>query len=180
MRHLWNRQTSPWDSEHTEKTDLKLRDSCQSAASQGSQSIAPKVSCSSCTDGLCQNCKTTNGPVERLVQSNGTEGPVRTQEKTADHLPIPAQPNHANSGAIIKTEDASLKPCSGTEVSACACVKSEPSTPLCDHKKTPSASDAAATKLSASTGVHAVKPQKITTSKGQRFPSSSCGKCLLV
>ncbi|XP_051764484.1 PHD finger protein 12 [Ctenopharyngodon idella] len=169
MRHLWNRQTSPWDSEHTEKTDLKLRDSCQSAASQGSQSVAPKVSCSSCTDGLCQNCKTTNGPVERLVQSNGTQGPVRTQEKTADHLPIPAPPNHANSGAIIKTEDASLKPCSGTEVSACACVKSEPSTPLCDHKKTPSASDAAAAaKLSASTvstGVHAVKPQKITTSK---------------
>ncbi|XP_016412111.1 PHD finger protein 12-like isoform X2 [Sinocyclocheilus rhinocerous] len=74
MRHLWNRQTSPWDSEHTEKTDLKLRDSCQSAASTGSQNIAPKVSCSSCTDGLCQNCKTTNGLVDRLVQSNACSG----------------------------------------------------------------------------------------------------------
>uniref|UniRef100_A0A671LK07 PHD finger protein 12 n=1 Tax=Sinocyclocheilus anshuiensis TaxID=1608454 RepID=A0A671LK07_9TELE len=33
MRHLWNRQTSPWDSEHTEKTDLKLRDSCAALGS---------------------------------------------------------------------------------------------------------------------------------------------------
>ncbi|KAK7125575.1 hypothetical protein R3I93_021062 [Phoxinus phoxinus] len=172
MRHLWNRQTSPWDSEHTEKTDLKLRDSCQSAASQDSQSVAAKVSCSSCTDGLCQNCKTTNGPVERLVQSNGTLCPVRTQEKTADHetpglpIPIPAPLKPTNSGAIIKTEDASLKPCRSTEVSAPACVKSEPSTPSSDHKKTLLTSDAAAAKLSASTastGVHAVKPQKITS-----------------
>uniref|UniRef100_A0A8C1ZSK9 PHD finger protein 12 n=1 Tax=Cyprinus carpio TaxID=7962 RepID=A0A8C1ZSK9_CYPCA len=85
MRHLWNRQTSPWDSEHTEKTDLKLRDSCQSATSTGSHSIAPKGSCSSCTDGLCQNCKTTNGPLDRLVQSNGMQGPDRPQENTTDH-----------------------------------------------------------------------------------------------
>lgn len=165
MRHLWNRQTSPWDSEQTEKTDLKLRDSCQSAASHGSQSIAPKVFCSSCTDGLCQNCKTTNGPVERLGQSNGMQDPVRTQENETAHFPIPAPPNHANSGAIIKTEDASLKSCRGTEVSAPACVKSEPSTSPGDHKKTPSASDAAKLSTSAvSTGVHAVK---ITASKGQ-------------
>uniref|UniRef100_A0A673N6R6 PHD finger protein 12 n=1 Tax=Sinocyclocheilus rhinocerous TaxID=307959 RepID=A0A673N6R6_9TELE len=106
MRHLWNRQTSPWDSEHTEKTDLKLRDSCQSATSTGSQNIAPKVSCSSCTDGLCQNCKTTNGPVDRLVQSNGMQGPDRTHEMPRLHTPTP--PNHGNTETEIKTERASL------------------------------------------------------------------------
>uniref|UniRef100_A0A672MWM4 PHD finger protein 12 n=1 Tax=Sinocyclocheilus grahami TaxID=75366 RepID=A0A672MWM4_SINGR len=142
MRHLWNRQTSPWDSEHTEKTDLKLRDSCQSATSTGSQNIAPKVSCSSCTDGLCQNCKTTNGPVDRLVQSNGMQGPDRTQENTTGHemprLHTPTPPNHANTETEIKTERASLKSCSGTEDPPPACVKPEPSTPSCDHEKTTS------------------------------------------
>uniref|UniRef100_A0A672NC07 PHD finger protein 12 n=1 Tax=Sinocyclocheilus grahami TaxID=75366 RepID=A0A672NC07_SINGR len=178
MRHLWNRQTSPWDSEHTEKTDLKLRDSCQSAASMGSQNIAPKVSCSSCTDGLCQNCKTTNGLVDRLVQSNGMQGPDRTQENTTGHemsrLHMPTPPNHANTETVIKTENAILKSCSGTEVPPPACVKSEPSTPSCDHGKT-----AAAAKLLGSTacsGAHAVKPQKIISdneSKDQRSPSHS-------
>nr|XP_001919955.4 PHD finger protein 12 [Danio rerio] len=184
MRHLRNRQTSHWDSEHTEKTDLKLRDSCQSAASQGSQNSSPKVPCSSCTEGLCQNCKTTNGPVDQSVQSNGTQDPVRTQNKSADRekpcLPMPSPLNHANSGAIIKGEDASLKPRSGTDVLPPARVKSEPRTQPCDHAKTPPASDAAA-KVSDSTvctGAHAVKPQKVTSdagSNGQRSPSSSCG-----
>uniref|UniRef100_A0A8C2I4U4 PHD finger protein 12 n=1 Tax=Cyprinus carpio TaxID=7962 RepID=A0A8C2I4U4_CYPCA len=168
MRHLWNRQTSPWDSEHTEKTDLKLRDSCQSATSTGSQSIAPKGSCSSCTDGLCQNCKTTNGPVDRLVQSNGMQGPDRPQENTTDHemsrLHMPTPPNHANTETVIKTENASLKSCSSTEIPPPACVKSKPNTPSCDHGKTALASDTAAAKLLGSTacsGAHAVKPQKI-------------------
>uniref|UniRef100_A0A8C1H6Q6 PHD finger protein 12 n=1 Tax=Cyprinus carpio carpio TaxID=630221 RepID=A0A8C1H6Q6_CYPCA len=170
MRHLWNRQTSPWDSEHTEKTDLKLRDSCQSATSTGSQSIAPKGSCSSCTDGLCQNCKTTNGPVDRLVQSNGMQGPDRPQENTTDHemsrLHMPTPPNHANTETVIKTENASLKSCSSTEIPPPACVKSKPNTPSCDHGKTALASDTAAAKLLGSTacsGAHAVKPQKITS-----------------
>uniref|UniRef100_A0A8C1JKL2 PHD finger protein 12 n=1 Tax=Cyprinus carpio TaxID=7962 RepID=A0A8C1JKL2_CYPCA len=186
MRHLWNRQTSPWDSEHTEKADLKLRDSCQSATSTGSQNIAPKVSCSSCTDGLCQNCKTTNGPVDRLVQSNGIQGPDRTQENTTDHemssLHTPSPPNHANTETDIKTERASLKSCSGTEDPPPACVKSEPSAPSCDHEKTTSASDTAEAKLSGSTvcaGAHAVKPQKSisdTGSKGQKSLSPSSGK----
>ncbi|KAL0182925.1 hypothetical protein M9458_022300, partial [Cirrhinus mrigala] len=177
MRHLWNRQTSPWDSEHTEKTDLKLKDSCQSAASTGSQNIASKVSCSSCTDGLCQNCKTTNGPV---VQSNGTQENTTEHEMPRLHMPTP--PNHANTETVIKTENASLKSCSGTE-----CVKSETSTPSCDHEKTTSASDkTAAAKLSGSTvcsGAHVVKPQKIisaTGSKDQRSLSPSSGKCLLL
>ncbi|KTF93090.1 hypothetical protein cypCar_00009497 [Cyprinus carpio] len=183
MRHLWNRQTSPWDSEHTEKTDLKLRDSCQSATSTGSQSIAPKGSCSSCTDGLCQNCKTTNGPVDRLVQSNGMQGPDRPQENTTDHemsrLHMPTPPNHANTETVIKTENASLKSCSSTEIPPPACVKSKPNTPSCDHGKTALASDTAAAKLLGSTacsGAHAVKPQKITSdteSKDQRSPSNS-------
>uniref|UniRef100_A0A8C2I4R6 PHD finger protein 12a n=1 Tax=Cyprinus carpio TaxID=7962 RepID=A0A8C2I4R6_CYPCA len=183
MRHLWNRQTSPWDSEHTEKTDLKLRDSCQSATSTGSQSIAPKGSCSSCTDGLCQNCKTTNGPVDRLVQSNGMQGPDRPQENTTDHemsrLHMPTPPNHANTETVIKTENASLKSCSSTEIPPPACVKSKPNTPSCDHGKTALASDTAAAKLLGSTacsGAHAVKPQKIisdTESKDQRSPSNS-------
>uniref|UniRef100_A0A8C2I4Z0 PHD finger protein 12 n=1 Tax=Cyprinus carpio TaxID=7962 RepID=A0A8C2I4Z0_CYPCA len=186
MRHLWNRQTSPWDSEHTEKTDLKLRDSCQSATSTGSQSIAPKGSCSSCTDGLCQNCKTTNGPVDRLVQSNGMQGPDRPQENTTDHemsrLHMPTPPNHANTETVIKTENASLKSCSSTEIPPPACVKSKPNTPSCDHGKTALASDTAAAKLLGSTacsGAHAVKPQKIisdTESKDQRSPSNSSGK----
>uniref|UniRef100_A0A8C2I462 PHD finger protein 12 n=1 Tax=Cyprinus carpio TaxID=7962 RepID=A0A8C2I462_CYPCA len=185
MRHLWNRQTSPWDSEHTEKTDLKLRDSCQSATSTGSQSIAPKGSCSSCTDGLCQNCKTTNGPVDRLVQSNGMQGPDRPQENTTDHemsrLHMPTPPNHANTETVIKTENASLKSCSSTEIPPPACVKSKPNTPSCDHGKTALASDTAAAKLLGSTacsGAHAVKPQKIisdTESKDQRSPSNSNG-----
>uniref|UniRef100_A0A8C1KFX5 PHD finger protein 12 n=1 Tax=Cyprinus carpio TaxID=7962 RepID=A0A8C1KFX5_CYPCA len=186
MRHLWNRQTSPWDSEHTEKTDLKLRDSCQSATSTGSQSIAPKGSCSSCTDGLCQNCKTTNGPLDRLVQSNGMQGPDRPQENTTDHemsrLHMPTPPNHANTETVIKTENASLKSCSSTEIPPPACVKSKPNTPSCDHGKTALASDTAAAKLLGSTacsGAHAVKPQKIisdTESKDQRSPSNSSGK----
>lgn len=180
MRHLWNKQTSPWDSEHTEKTDLKLRDSCQSAASTGSQNIAPKVSCSSCTDGLCQNCKTTNGPVDRLVQSNGTQENTTEHEMPRLHMPTP--PNHANTEMVIKTENASLKSCSGTE-----CVKSETSTPSCDHEKTTSASDTtAASKLSGSivcSGAHVAKPQKIisdTGSKDQRASFPSSGKCLLL
>uniref|UniRef100_A0A8C1KH67 PHD finger protein 12 n=1 Tax=Cyprinus carpio TaxID=7962 RepID=A0A8C1KH67_CYPCA len=163
MRHLWNRQTSPWDSEHTEKTDLKLRDSCQSATSTGSQSIAPKGSCSSCTDGLCQNCKTTNGPLDRLVQSNGMQGPDRPQENTTDHemsrLHMPTPPNHANTETVIKTENASLKSCSSTEIPPPACVKSKPNTPSCDHGKTALASDTAAAKLLGSTacsGAHAL------------------------
>ncbi|KTG48011.1 hypothetical protein cypCar_00018689 [Cyprinus carpio] len=175
MRHLWNRQTSPWDSEHTEKADLKLRDSCQSATSTGSQNIAPKVSCSSCTDGLCQNCKTTNGPVDRLVQSNGMQGPDRTQENTTDHnmssLHTPTPPNHANTETDIKTERASLKSCSGTEDPPPACVKSEPSAPSCDHEKTTSASDTAEAKLSGSavcSGAHAVKPQKSISDTGSK------------
>ncbi|XP_073685116.1 PHD finger protein 12 isoform X2 [Garra rufa] len=173
MRHLWNRQTSPWDSEHTEKTNLKLRDSCQSAASPGSQNVAPKFSCNSCTDGLCQNCKTTNGPVDRLVQSNGTQ--ENTTDRETSRLLMPTPPKHANTEPVIKTENASLKSYSGTE-----CLKSEPSTPSCDHEKTTSASDAATAKLSGSTvcsGAHAVKPQKIisdTRSKDQRSsPPSS-------
>uniref|UniRef100_A0A8C1ZSQ8 PHD finger protein 12 n=1 Tax=Cyprinus carpio TaxID=7962 RepID=A0A8C1ZSQ8_CYPCA len=183
MRHLWNRQTSPWDSEHTEKTDLKLRDSCQSATSTGSHSIAPKGSCSSCTDGLCQNCKTTNGPLDRLVQSNGMQGPDRPQENTTDHemsrLHMPTPPKHANTETVIKTENASLKSCSSTEIPPPACVKSKPNTPSCDHGKTALASDTAAAKLLGSTacsGAHAVKPQKITSdteSKDQRSPSNS-------
>uniref|UniRef100_A0A8C2GGW5 PHD finger protein 12 n=1 Tax=Cyprinus carpio TaxID=7962 RepID=A0A8C2GGW5_CYPCA len=155
MRHLWNRQTSPWDSEHTEKTDLKLRDSCQSATSTGSHSIAPKGSCSSCTDGLCQNCKTTNGPLDRLVQSNGMQGPDRPQENTTDHemsrLHMPTPPKHANTETVIKTENASLKSCSSTEIPPPACVKSKPNTPSCDHGKTALASDTAAAKLLGST-----------------------------
>ncbi|XP_016409230.1 PHD finger protein 12 isoform X4 [Sinocyclocheilus rhinocerous] len=184
MRHLWNRQTSPWDSEHTEKTDLKLRDSCQSATSTGSQNIAPKVSCSSCTDGLCQNCKTTNGPVDRLVQSNGMQGPDRTHEMPRLHTPTP--PNHGNTETEIKTERASLKSCSGTEDPPPVCVKPEPSTPSCDHEKTTSASDTAAAKLSGTfvcSGARAVKPQKSisdTGSKGQKSTSpSSDGNAVL-
>uniref|UniRef100_A0A8C1B4X9 PHD finger protein 12 n=1 Tax=Cyprinus carpio carpio TaxID=630221 RepID=A0A8C1B4X9_CYPCA len=180
MRHLWNRQTSPWDSEHTEKADLKLRDSCQSATSTGSQNIAPKVSCSSCTDGLCQNCKTTNGPVDRLVQSNGMQGPDRTQENTTDHnmssLHTPTPPNHANTETDIKTERASLKSCSGTEDPPPACVKSEPSAPSCDHEKTTSASDTAEAKLSGSavcSGAHAVKPQKSISDTGSKVELGS-------
>uniref|UniRef100_A0A8C2DB20 PHD finger protein 12 n=1 Tax=Cyprinus carpio TaxID=7962 RepID=A0A8C2DB20_CYPCA len=164
MRHLWNRQTSPWDSEHTEKADLKLRDSCQSATSTGSQNIAPKVSCSSCTDGLCQNCKTTN---------------ENTTENNMSSLHTPTPPNHANTETDIKTERASLKSCSGTEDPPPACVKSEPSAPSCDHEKTTSASDTAEAKLSGSavcSGAHAVKPQKSisdTGSKGQKSLSPS-------
>ncbi|XP_052463802.1 PHD finger protein 12 isoform X1 [Carassius gibelio] len=183
MRHLWNRQTSPWDSEHTEKTDLKLRDSCQSATSTGSQNIAPKGSCSSCTDGLCQNCKTTNGPVDRLVQSNGMQGPDRTQENTTDHdiprLHMPNLPNHTNTETVIKTENASLKSCNSIEVPPPACVKSKPSTPSCDPGKTALVLDAAAAaKLLASTacsGAHAVKPQKIITDTESKDQRSSDG-----
>ncbi|XP_056323003.1 PHD finger protein 12 [Danio aesculapii] len=188
MRHLRNRQTSHWDSERTEKTDLKLRDSCQNAASQGSQNSSPKVPCSSCTEGLCPKCKTTNGPVDQSVRSNGTQDPVRTQNKSVDRetpcLPTPSPPNHANSGAMIKAEDASLKSRGGTDVPPPARVKSEPQTPQCDHAKTPPASDAAV-KVSDSTvctGAHAVKSQKFTSdagSNGQRSPSSCGGKSSL-
>ncbi len=113
------------------------------------------------------------------------QGPDRTQENTTDHemshLHTPTPPNHANTETETKTERASLKSCSGTEVPPPACVKSEPRTPSCDHKKTTSASDTAAAKLSGSTvcsGAHAVKPQKSisdTGLKGQKSTSPSSG-----
>ncbi|XP_051541513.1 PHD finger protein 12-like isoform X2 [Myxocyprinus asiaticus] len=188
MKHLWSRQTSStWESEQTEKTDMKLsRDFCQSAVSHGSQYIVHKVVCSSCTDGLCQNCRTTNGPVDRLVQPNGMQGAVRTQGKTTDiekpHTTTPTPPNHASSGVVIKTEDSSLKSCRGTEVAPPACVKSEPKTPPLDHKKSLPISEASANgKLSASpasTGAQVVKQPKITTdiaSSCQRSSSTLFG-----
>ncbi|XP_051972003.1 PHD finger protein 12-like isoform X1 [Xyrauchen texanus] len=177
MRHLWSRKTSStWDSERTEKTEMKLRDSCQSAVPQGTQNVGHKVVCSSCTYGLCLYCRTTNGPVDRLVQPNGMQGAVRTQEEPTDHKTphstTPAPPNLAGSGAIIKTEDSSLKSCSGTKDPPPACVKSESRTPSVDHKKLIPTSDSPATEKLLSTGAQVVKPLKITTGAGSSFQRS--------
>ncbi|XP_057176511.1 PHD finger protein 12 isoform X3 [Triplophysa rosa] len=162
MRHLWNKQTSPWDSEQMEKTND--RDSCQST-----QNLGPKAVCSSCTDGLCQNCRTTNGPVDSLVKPNGMQDPVRTSDKTTS---VP--PNHASSNASIRSEVSILKSCKAKDL-----VKSEPTTPPCDHKKTPAPSDTPSLeKLTASfvsTKAHDVKPPKTTADTGSGHQkSSSC------
>lgn len=171
MRHLRNKQTSsPWDSKQMEKTND--RDSCQSTQNPG-----PKAVCSSCTDGLCQNCRTTNGPVDSLVKPNGMQGPVRPSDKTTAPL------NHASSNAGIKSEDSSLKSCTATDVPPPASVKSEPTTSPCNHEKTPAPSDTPSseklTDSSVSTGAPDVKPLKTDTGSGHQ-KSSSCGKDIAV
>lgn len=164
MRHLRNRQTSsPCDSEQMEKTNVTLnRDSCQSTQK-------PKAVCSSCTDGMCQNCRTTNGPV---VQPNGMQGPVRTSDETTS-----ASPNHASSNAA-KSEDSSLKSCTATNVPPPSSVKSEPTTPPCVHEKTPAPSDTPSseklTAFSVRTGACDVKPLKTTADTGSGHQRSSC------
>lgn len=164
MRHLWNRPTSssPRDSEQHDATLCK---DSHPARSQDTLNLGNKTVCSLCTDGLCQNCRTTNGHVDRLVQPNRIQGPVKTQDET------PAPPNHSSSGAAIKTEDSSLKSCTATNAS----FKSEPTTPSCDHVKNPAPSKLFVSYVS--TEAHAVKSLKSTADTGSGHQRSSPSSC---
>lgn len=145
MRHLSAKQTSssPSDSSQTENANTK---DPGSASLRSFHSTDTKVStktpespslisegrraCSSCTEKPCQNCGTSNGPVERPVHTNGKLvqacSTVPEDSSTAcSHTPsIPTLPNHAGP-AHIKTEN--LKPCAATESLSSTSVKSEPS-----------------------------------------------------
>ncbi|KAL7848343.1 hypothetical protein AOLI_G00230610 [Acnodon oligacanthus] len=175
MKHLSAKQTSSsqWDSENTEKMDVKpcmAADSGSLISSRSTDSVAsgklPDVlglksagareehgASSSCTDGPCQNCGTTNGPIDRLAQANGRQicsgvleddlqqGPVKPMGPEAPHsrtppTPSPSGPDLSNhAGPMpVKTEDPSLKSCAATE--PLPSVKSEPSPPLSHTQRT--------------------------------------------
>ncbi|KAB5543297.1 hypothetical protein PHYPO_G00077440 [Pangasianodon hypophthalmus] len=147
MRHLSAKQTSssPCNSSQAEKTDLKDPDSLNLHSSHSMDTTASGKTpeslslnseehrvCSSCAEKPCQNCGTSNGPVERPAHTNGKLGQAcSTAPEDSDaprsHTPsVLALPNHAGP-ALIKTED--LKSCAATESLPSACVKSEPSPP---------------------------------------------------
>lgn len=142
MRHLSAKQTSssPCDSSQAEKTDVKGAGSPSLHSSNSTDTTASgktpeslslnsehKV-CSSCTEKPCQNCGTSNGPVERPAHANGKLGQAcssapQDSDAPRSHTPsAPALPNHASS-ALVKTEDS--KSCAATESLHSACVKSE-------------------------------------------------------
>ncbi|MCJ8742245.1 hypothetical protein PDJAM_G00079860 [Pangasius djambal] len=147
MRHLSAKQTSssPCDSSQVEKTDVKDPDSLNLHSSHSTDTTASGKTpeslslnseehrvCSSCTEKPCQNCGTSNGPVERPAHANGKLGQAcstapEDSGTPRSHTPsILALPNHAGP-ALIKTED--LKSCAATESLPPPCVKSEPSPP---------------------------------------------------
>ncbi|XP_053501296.1 PHD finger protein 12 isoform X2 [Ictalurus furcatus] len=142
MRHLSAKQTS---SSPCEKTDVKdpgslnlhcSRSTDTTASGKMPESLSLNSEehrvCSSCTEKPCQNCGTSNGPVERPAHTNGKLGQAcstASEDSNAprSHTPsIVALPNHAGP-ALIKTEE--LKSCAATESLPSACVKSEPSPP---------------------------------------------------
>ncbi|XP_030648430.1 PHD finger protein 12 [Chanos chanos] len=162
MRHLSGRQKpSPrWHSDQMEKaelTDSVPVDSvpvsskpCSSPAGPQGAAILNSVeireggqgSCSSCSERPCQNCGTTNGPVERLAQPNGKQEARITQDDPQRRLtdnplgpeaphpdtPPPTAPdllNHASPVATVKTEDSTLKICAGLETPPSAGFRSE-------------------------------------------------------
>uniref|UniRef100_A0A8B9J681 PHD finger protein 12 n=1 Tax=Astyanax mexicanus TaxID=7994 RepID=A0A8B9J681_ASTMX len=127
VRHLSAKQTSSsqWSSEQTEKTDVKPNVGADSGslptsthstdtAVTGKTSDALSLNstrtseghrpCGSCTDGPCQNCGTTNGPIDRLAQANGRQvcsgalkadlqhGPVKPKAPEAPHSHTPPTP----------------------------------------------------------------------------------------
>lgn len=172
VRHLSAKQTSPspWSSEQTEKPDVKpsvaadpgsLPTSTHSTdtAVTGKQSSDAlslnstgtsegRRACGSCTDGPCQNCGTTNGPIDRLAQANGRQvcsgsgalkvdlqhGAVKPKGPEAPHSHAPPTPspsgpdlsNHAGP-VLVKTEDPVSKSCAATQ--PLPSVKTEPSPP---------------------------------------------------
>ncbi|XP_017344299.1 PHD finger protein 12 isoform X2 [Ictalurus punctatus] len=142
MRHLSAKQTS---SSPCEKTDVKdpgslnlhcSRSTDTTASGKMPESLSLNSEehrvCSSCTEKPCQNCGTSNGPVERPAHTNGKLGQACSTASEASNAPrshtpsIVALPNHAGP-ALIKTEE--LKSCAATESLPSACVKSEPSPP---------------------------------------------------
>ncbi|XP_007244829.3 PHD finger protein 12 [Astyanax mexicanus] len=169
VRHLSAKQTSSsqWSSEQTEKTDVKPNVGADSGslptsthstdtAVTGKTSDALSLNstrtseghrpCGSCTDGPCQNCGTTNGPIDRLAQANGRQvcsgalkadlqhGPVKPKAPEAPHSHTPPTPppsgpglsNHAGP-VLVKTEDPVSKSCAASQ--PLPSVKTEPSPP---------------------------------------------------
>lgn len=147
MRHLSAKQMSSSlrDPSQAEKTDIKDPGSLNlhSSHSTGTTALGKTPEslslnseehrvCSSCTEKPCQNCGTSNGPVERPAHTNGKLGQAcstapEDSNAPRSHAPsILALPNHAGP-ALIKTED--LKRCAATESLPSACVKSEPNPP---------------------------------------------------
>ncbi|XP_027014498.1 PHD finger protein 12 [Tachysurus fulvidraco] len=147
MRHLSAKQTSssPCDSSQADKTDGKdpgslnlhssnstdTTSSGKTPESLGLNSEEHRV-CSSCAEKPCQNCGTSNGPVERSAHTNGKLGQVCSAAPGDSNTPhshtpsILTLPNHAGH-SLIKTED--IKSCAATESLPSSCVKSEPSPP---------------------------------------------------
>ncbi|TSM28202.1 PHD finger protein 12 [Bagarius yarrelli] len=143
MRHLSGKQTSssPSDTLQTEKTNVKETDSVNllsfpSTDTKASMKTAESPSlnseertvCSSCTEKPCQNCGTSNGPVEQPVHTNGKLVQIGSTAPEDSTSPCShsnsALPNHA--GPVhIKTED--IKSCAATESLSSACLKPEPS-----------------------------------------------------
>ncbi|XP_066507491.1 PHD finger protein 12 [Hoplias malabaricus] len=164
MRHLSSKQTSSshWDSEQTNKTDVKpcveadsgsllsshSTDKTQDALSLNSTKAAQEHKvCGSCTERPCQNCGTSNGPIDRVTQANGSQvcsgvledvlkhAPVKPTGPEASHshtaqTSLPSGPDLSNHSdpSLVKVEDPSLKPCAATE--SIPSVKSETSPSL--------------------------------------------------
>ncbi|XP_053372369.1 PHD finger protein 12 [Clarias gariepinus] len=147
VRHLSAKQTSssPCDSSQAPKTDDKDPSSVNLHPSHSTDGTASAKTpeclslnseehrvCSSCTEKPCQNCSTSNGPVERPAHANGKLKQACPADPEASNTPrSPAPPmltlrNHSGP-ALIKTED--LKSCAATESLPSVCVKSETAPP---------------------------------------------------